>query len=88
MRTNDPAAYGTHSLTQEQAAPIATRNQRAIFLSYPPAAQERIRAEVLQRLRDEARKAEFSARDDRGRRPGSALARMAREVYGVWISEE
>ena len=61
--------------------------QRAIFEAYPAAEQERIRADVRARLEAERRSAEFSARDDKDRRPGSALARVAWQVYGVKVED-
>lgn len=86
MRTTTSAA-GNHSLTREQAEPFAIKALRETFESYPPNEQARIRADVCRRLRDEARKAEFAARDDKGRRPGSALARLAWSVYGVTVED-
>ena len=70
-----PIAETTHhSFSREQAEPFAIRTLRATFLAYPEAEQARIRAEVAQKLRDEARR--------RQNQP-SALARLARAVYGV-----
>lgn len=76
MRTTEPSSYGTHSLTREQAEPFAIRTLRQTFLSYPPVEQERIRADVAQKLRDERRSKEFAAQR-------SALARLAGPVYGI-----
>lgn len=84
MRTAESAAYGNHGLTREQAEPFAIQMLRATFLSYPPAEQERIRTDVRRRLADEARSREFSATTENGRvRHMSALARLARDVYGI-----
>lgn len=75
---------GAHSYTREGAEPFAIRSLRETFESYPPHKQEQIRSEVRQKLIDEARSHEFAARTDRGgKRPGSALARMAWDVYGI-----
>lgn len=70
------AASGRYNSSREQSEPFAIRTLRATFLSYPPAEQERIRADVAQKLRDERRSREFAAAP-------SALARLARDVYGV-----
>lgn len=78
---------GQHSYTREAAEPFAIRILRETFASYPPAAQARIRDSVRAQLLHEARKGEFSARTDKGKRQGSALARMAWDVYGVRIEE-
>jgi hypothetical protein len=77
---------GAHSYSREQAEPFAIRTLRETFLAYPPKEQEKIRESVKQQLRDEQRSHEFAARTDKGKRQGSALARMAWDVYGV--SEE
>lgn len=74
---------GQHSYSQEAAQPFAIRALRETFLSYPAAEQARIRADAIARLRAERNSHEFAARDDKGRRPGSALARLARDVYGI-----
>lgn len=81
--TTDGAKSGSHSYSREAAEPFAIRKQRAIFQSYPPAEQARIRADVIARLRSEARGREFQARDEKGKQGGSALARLAGPVYGV-----
>jgi len=86
QRTTEGKISG-HNYTREQATPFAIRQMRAIFESYPPKEQERIRAEVAQRLRDEARSREFAARDHYDRRRGSELARLAWEVYGVRMGD-
>lgn len=65
---------GQHSYSQEGALPFAIRTLRETFLSYPPEAQARIRAEVIARLRDEAQR--------RQNQP-SALAKLAGPVYGI-----
>ena len=65
---------GSHSYSREAAEPFAIRTLRELFLSYPAHEQERIRADVRARLRAEAQ---------RGQRQRSALARMAKHVYGV-----
>lgn len=67
---------GSHSYSQAAAEPFAIRSLREIFLSYPPAAQARIRADVIARLRAEARGKEF-------RNQRSALSRLAGPVYGI-----
>lgn len=74
---------GQHSYSREQAEPFAIRTLRETFESYPPREQARIRADVIERLRAEARQHEFAAKDGKGRRQGSALARLARDVYGI-----
>lgn len=72
--TKPIAEAGSHSFSREQAEPFAIKTLRATFLAYPEAEQARIRAEVAQKLRDEAAR--------RQNQP-SALARLARPVYGV-----
>jgi hypothetical protein len=83
MQRTTEGRTGQHSYSRESAEPFAIKSLRETFEAYPPREQERIRAEVKARLQAEARSAEFAARDDKGRRPGSALARMAWDVYGV-----
>lgn len=83
MQRTTEGRTGSHGYSQEQALSFAVQSLRETFLSYPPAEQERIRADVKARLIAEARSGEFAGRDDKGRRPGSALARMAWDVYGV-----
>jgi hypothetical protein len=79
---------GSHSYSREAAQPFAIRTLRETFLAYPPAEQARIRADVIERLRDEARKAEFTARTEKGgKRPGSALWQLAEPVYGIRIAD-
>lgn len=78
---------GQHSYSREAAEPFAIRTLRETFLSYPPAEQERIREKVKQQLLSERTGREFGARDDKGRRVGSALARMAWDVYGVRLED-
>lgn len=78
---------GSHGYSQEAARPFAIQTLRETFESYSPAEQARIRERVKAQLRDEARSAEFAGRDDKGRRPGSALARMAWDVYGIRAEE-
>jgi hypothetical protein len=65
---------GQHSYSREGAEPFAIKSLRETFLAYPAAEQERVRADVIARLRAEAQ---------RGQRQQSALARMAKRVYGV-----
>lgn len=65
---------GTHSYSRETAEPFAIRSLRETFESYPPYEQERIRADVIRRL---------CAETQRGQRQQSALARLARKVYGI-----
>ena len=72
--TKPIAEAGTHSFSREQAEPFAIRTLRATFLAYPEAEQARIRAAVAQKLRDEAARRQSQP---------SALARLARAVYGV-----
>lgn len=72
--TKPIAEAGTHSFSREQAEPFAIKSLRETFLAYPPAEQARIKAEVAQKLRDEARR--------RQNQP-SALARLAGKVYGI-----
>ena len=67
---------GTHTMSREQAEPFAIQTLRQTFLSYPPKEQARIRADVLQKLRDELRSIEF-------KRAPSALFRLAGPVYGI-----
>ena len=74
---------GSHSYSQEAAQPFAIASLKEQFAAYPPKEQERIRERVKAQLRSEARSSEFGARLANGRRLGSALARMAWEVYGV-----
>lgn len=65
---------GSHSYSREAAEPFAIKALRETFESYPAAEQARIRADVAQKLRDEARRQQSQS---------SALARLARAVYGV-----
>lgn len=83
QRTTEGRTVGSHSMTREQAEPFAITTLRETFLAYPAKEQARIRADVIERLRAEARSQEFAAKDGKGRRVGSELARMAREVYGI-----
>jgi hypothetical protein len=78
---------GSHSYSREAAEPFAIKSLRETFESYPPKEQARIRADVIARLRDEARSREFAARvaNDQSKRPGSALARFALAVYGIRV---
>lgn len=85
--TKPIADSGTHSFSREQAEPFAIKTLRETFLAYPPQEQERIRAEVRQKLADEARLAEFAARLSNGKRPGSALAQLAGPVYGIQVHD-
>lgn len=87
MQRTSEGASGSHSYSHEAAEPFAIQEQKRIFDSYPPRGQARIRADVIERLRTEQRGREFAARDDKGRRPGSALARMALPVYGIRIED-
>lgn len=89
MQRTTEGRTGSHGYSQEQALSFAVQSLRETFLSYPPAEQERIRADVKARLIAEARSGEFAGRiaNDQGRRPGSALARMAWDVYGVRASD-
>jgi hypothetical protein len=68
------SSAGTHSMTREQAEPFAIRTLQETFQSYPAREQLETRERVKQLLRDEAR---------RGQRQPSALARMAKPVYGI-----
>ena len=86
QRTSEGAS-GSHSYSRESALPFAIREQKRIFDSYPPAEQERIREEVRERLRDEARSREFGARLPNGKRRGSELEKMAWPVYGIRIED-
>jgi hypothetical protein len=74
---------GQHSYSREAAEPFAIKGLRETFKSYPPKEQARIRADVIARLRTESRSHEFAACDGKGRRPGSALSRLAGPVYGI-----
>lgn len=72
--TKPIAEAGTHSFSREQAEPFAIKTLRETFLAYPAAEQARIRAAVAQKLRDEAARRQSQP---------SALARLARPVYGI-----
>lgn len=83
QRTSEGKGSGQHSYTREQAEPFAIQTLRATFESYPPAEQARIRQRVIAQLRAERQSHEFAATVASGRRPGSALARLAGPVYGI-----
>ena len=83
QRTSEGRTSGSHSLTREQALPHAIRALKATFDAYPPAAQARIRDEVIAKLREELRSREFAAQTATGKRAGSALAQLAGPVYGI-----
>jgi hypothetical protein len=83
QRTSEGRSSGQHSYSQEAAQSFAIQQLRDTFLSYPPKEQARIREGVIAQLRDEARSHEFAACDGKGRRPGSALSRLAGPVYGI-----
>lgn len=79
---------GSHTYSREAAEPFAIKSLRETFEAYPPKEQARIRADVRNRLRDEARKAEFAARTEKGdKRAESALARLAWPVYGIRVRD-
>ena len=78
---------GSHGYSREQAEPFAIRLQKRIFDSYPPKEQERLRQDVIARLRDQQRSREFGARLANGTRRGSELEKMAWPVYGVKIED-
>jgi hypothetical protein len=83
MKQRTASSPGSHSMTREQDEPFAIQQLRDTFLSYPPKEQARIREGVIAQLRDEARSHEFAACDGKGKRPGSALSRIAGPVYGI-----
>ena len=74
MHASQPSATGTHSFTRETAEPFAIRQLRADFLAQPARAQTETIARVLSLLKNELR---------RGQRQPSALAQIARKVYGI-----
>jgi hypothetical protein len=74
QRTTEGRMSGQHSYSREAAEPFAIRTLRQTFLAYGAKEQARIRADVIARLRYEAQ---------RGQRQKSALARLARAVYGI-----
>jgi len=71
-------ASSTNSFSREAAEPFAIRTLREDFAAHPPKEQERIRADVIARLRQEAHR--------RQNQP-SALARLARQVYGITVED-
>jgi hypothetical protein len=83
MQRTTEGRSGAHSYSREAAEPFAIRTLRETFLAYPLKEQEKIRADVIARLRDEARSREFGARLSNGKRRGSELEKMAWPVYGV-----
>jgi hypothetical protein len=83
QRTTEGRTSGSHAMTREQALPFAIRALKDTFDAYPPAAQARIKAEVIERLRAEQRSREFAAQTSAGRRAGSALWQLAEPVYGI-----
>lgn len=73
-QTKPIAEAGTHSFTREQAEPFAIRILQQDFQQQPAMAQTETIIRVLRLLRDEAR---------RHQNQPSALARLARQVYGI-----
>jgi hypothetical protein len=72
--TTPIAEAGTHSFTREQAEPFAIRTLQQDFRQQPARAQTETIERVLRLLREEAQ---------RHQNQPSALARLARTVYGV-----
>jgi hypothetical protein len=87
MQRTSEGFSGSHSLTREQALPFAIRTLRDTFEAYPPAAQAKIKAEVIAKLREEAQHREFGARLANGKRSGSALWQLAGPVYGITAAD-
>jgi len=78
MQRTSEGRTGQHSYSREQAEPFAIRTLRETFAAYPPKEQARIRADVIARLRQEA---------TRRQNQPSALARLARQVYGITVED-
>jgi hypothetical protein len=72
--TKPIAESGSHSFSREQAEPFAIRQLQRDFQQQPARAQTETISRVLRLLHDEAR---------RQQNQPSALARLARKVYGI-----
>lgn len=72
--TQSLAGSGTHSFSREQAEPFAIRQLQQDFRRMPAKAQTETLDRVLRLLRDEVRRHQAQP---------SALARLARTVYGI-----
>lgn len=74
MYTRTATATGSHSFSREQAEPFAIQMLREDFQRQPPRVQTETIARVLRLLADELRRKQSQP---------SALARLARKVYGI-----
>ena len=77
QRTTEGISSG-YSLPRESSESFQVRTLRTTFEAYPPKEQSRIKACVIERLRDELR---------RNQKQQSALARLARTVYGIKLED-
>lgn len=74
QRTSEGRASSTHSMTREQAEPFAIRTLQALFQQQTAREQTETIERVLRLLRDERRRHQSQP---------SALARLAKQVYGI-----